>query len=263
MSRSETSCLSSFLMWLHVIIRGPYRSRAFEKHQLSPSSRARKKEAPSVGSPYVLIAWTLSTRTDAEMHVGHLRHVCSCSPRAARQVRAIVETKSHQSGLGLSNETVLLQRRWTDTSDEQPSVSPPHLVSHVTTYAGFPFTMGIFSVRPLGWSYSHEPQPGGGGVPAPEQRGPRLPLHTHLSGETGDKKTAAYRETNPKRCREESFRAPAAIAVMEQDAFASFWNSSGSQRRLPRALTPVISCHQAAFGPHSKLLLAHKRNLEI
>lgn len=140
-SGREISCLSSFLMWLHVIIRGPYRSRVFEKHQLSPSSRVRKKK-----SPYVLIAWTLSTRTDAKMHVGHLRHVCSCSPRAACQVGAILETKSHQSGLGLSNETVLLQRPSTDTSDEQPSVSPPHLVSHVRKCAGFLFTMGIFSV---------------------------------------------------------------------------------------------------------------------
>lgn len=89
--------------------------------------QSKKKKGLSVGSRYVLIAWTLSTHTDAKMHVGHLRHVCSCSPRAACQVRAILETKSHQSGLGLSNETVLLQRRLTDMNDEQPSVSLPIL----------------------------------------------------------------------------------------------------------------------------------------
>lgn len=186
-SGSEISCLSSFLMWLHVIIRGSYRSRVFEKHQLSLSSRESEKKAPSVGSPYVLIAWTLSTRTDAKMHVGHLRHVCSCSLRAACQVRAILETKSHQSGLGLSNETVLLQRRSTDTDDEQPSVSLPHLVSHVRKYGGFPLTMGIFSTRPLWWNYIHESQPRGGGVPAPERRPSLACSHPP---EIGDKKSS-------------------------------------------------------------------------
>lgn len=65
------------------------------------------------------------------MRVGHLRHVCSCSLSAARRLRAILQTKSHQSGLGLSNETVLLQRGLADMNDEQPSVSLAHFVSHV------------------------------------------------------------------------------------------------------------------------------------
>lgn len=43
----------------------------------------------------------------------------------------ILETKSHPSGLGLSNETVLLQRRLADMNDEPPSVSLARLVSHV------------------------------------------------------------------------------------------------------------------------------------
>lgn len=65
------------------------------------------------------------------MHVGHLRHVCSCSLGASRRPRAILQTKSHQSGLGLSNETVLLQRCLPDMNDEQPSVSLARFVSHV------------------------------------------------------------------------------------------------------------------------------------
>lgn len=65
------------------------------------------------------------------MHVGHLRHVCSCSLSAARGLRAILQTKSHQSGLGLSNEPVLLHRRFPDMNDEQAPVSLAPFLSHV------------------------------------------------------------------------------------------------------------------------------------
>lgn len=52
------------------------------------------------------------------MHAGQLRHVCSWSLKAACQVREIWETRSHQSGPDLSNETFLLQRSVTDMNDE-------------------------------------------------------------------------------------------------------------------------------------------------
>lgn len=42
----------------------------------------------------VLIACTLSTHTDAGMHVGLLRHVCSCMLKGACQVREICEMRS-------------------------------------------------------------------------------------------------------------------------------------------------------------------------
>lgn len=58
------------------------------------------------------------TRSDAGMHAGQLRHVCSCSLIAPCQVREIWETRSHQSGPDLSNETFLLQRSVTDMNDE-------------------------------------------------------------------------------------------------------------------------------------------------
>lgn len=56
--------------------------------------------------------------TDAGMHAGQLRHVGSCSLKAACQVREIWETRSHQSGPDLSNETFLLRRSVTDLNDE-------------------------------------------------------------------------------------------------------------------------------------------------
>lgn len=49
---------------------------------------------------------------------GQARHVRSCTLAALCQVREIWETRSHPSGPDLSNETVLLQRRVTDMSDE-------------------------------------------------------------------------------------------------------------------------------------------------
>lgn len=58
------------------------------------------------------------THTDAGMHAGQLRHVCSCSLIAPCQVREIWERRSHQSGPDLSNETFLLQRSVTDMNDE-------------------------------------------------------------------------------------------------------------------------------------------------
>lgn len=56
--------------------------------------------------------------TDARMHAGQLRHVCSCSLKAACQVREIWETRSHHSGPDLSNETFLLWKSVTDMNDE-------------------------------------------------------------------------------------------------------------------------------------------------
>ena len=65
------------------------------------------------------------------MHAGQLRHVCSCSLKAACQVREIWETRSHQSGPDLSNETFLLRRSVTDMNHELCSVSLPYLVGLV------------------------------------------------------------------------------------------------------------------------------------
>lgn len=170
------------------------------------------------------------------MHVGHLRHVCSRSLSAARRLGAILETKSHQSGLGLSNETVLLQRRLADMNDEQPFVSLARFVSHVINeviqiYSGNLLCVVYDGI--IGMNHCRDV------LPALEQHGHRccacqqtMYLPSRLpEGRNKDEKCSTYRKTNDKSVRKrvsvnpnfkKELDAPAVGAVMEQDMFASF-----------------------------------------
>lgn len=94
----------------------------FEKHQLLLSSTARKKWLICEQPRYVDSLTSVNTQGCKNV-CGHLRHIGSCSLRAARGLRAILRTKSHQSGLVLSNEAVRLHKRFPDMNDEQESVS--------------------------------------------------------------------------------------------------------------------------------------------
>lgn len=168
--------------------------------------KKQQKTDLSAGSRGVLIAWTLSTRTDAKMHVGHLRHVCSCRLSAARRrLRVILETKSHPSGLGLSNETVLLQRRWADMNDEQPSESLARLLSHVINevsqriqiYSGN--LLGVVDAEIIGMN--HLLWSSVGIAPVRVKKPRTCPLTPSWGGKWSDDKCSTYRKTSDKRAR--------------------------------------------------------------
>lgn len=244
------------LIFIFDVAACSYGSRVFEKHQLSLSSRVRKKKSLSAGSYGVLIAWTLSTRTDAKMHVGHLRHVCSRSLSAARRLGAILETKSHQSGLGLSNETVLLQRRLADMNDEQPSVSLARFVSHVINeviqriqiYSGNLLCVVYDGI--IGMNHCRDV------LPALEQHGHRccacqqtMYLPSRLpEGWNKDEKCSTYRKTNDKSVRKRvsvnaNFKKSSVLLQWEQ-----LWNRTCS---LPFKITVAPTTVSTKFFPLS------------
>lgn len=231
-----------------------YRSRVIEKHQLSLSSRVRKKNGLSAGSRGVLTAWFLSTRTDAEMHVGHLRHVCSCSLNAAHRLRVVLQTTSHQSGLGLSNETVLLQRRLADSNDEQPS---PSLSCHKRGEPEDPDLQRTLLCR-LRWNYRHESlrrraTSSGAAWALPLCVSANLPL-SHLP-KAWNKATRIVPLPGKQTIKASERCAPALTTVMEQDVFFLL-NYSGSHlvstKLFPLSLAVI---KQVFFFTESRSLL--------